>query len=95
MRKLIVGTKEQLDIHVADDLGTLTSLTGTNPTFDVLDETDAYKYQAEGASSVGMTAYCLIDTAGWTEGRYRLILNFTNLPEAPKLGPFHFLVVNP
>ena len=95
MRKLIVGTIEQLDIHVQDDLGSLTTLDGTNPNFDVLDEGGTYKYLNEAANNVGMTAYCLIDTTTWTEGRYRLYLKFQNIPETPKLGPFLFMVVNP
>ena len=96
MRKLVLGTKEQLDIHVQDDVGSLTTLDGTNVEFDILDQDDVYKYQNEGATNVGMTAYCLVDTStGWAEGRFRLYLRFTNSPETPVLGPYHFLVINP
>lgn len=93
MIKLVKGTKENLAIGVNDRLGNLTTLAGTNPTYDVrLRGASSYVHQGLSATFDGMTAFCLIDTSesGYTDGTYEIFLIFNNLPEVPRLGPHLF-----
>lgn len=93
---LVKGTKENLAIEVVDRLGNLTDLTGTNATFDVRkrDAGNTWLIQGQAATVDVMTAFCFIDTTpgGFVEDVYELYLNFTNLPEMPRLGPHLFEV---
>jgi hypothetical protein len=86
------GTKEYLIVDVEDQLGNITTLSGTSPRYTVKDEADAFKYTNQAGINTVMSAYCLIDTASWAAGLYRLYLRFDALPEVPYLGPFQFEV---
>lgn len=89
------GTKEYLIVDVADLLGTLVTLDGTTPKYDVKDQAGAFKYTQQAATNSAMRLYCLIDTllgGTWAAGNYRLYINFTTAPELPRLGPFTFAV---
>lgn len=96
---LTQGTKEYLVVDVTDQLGTLTSLTGTTITFDVREvATQAMKYTSQAATFTSMRVYCLVDTTSggnWAGGEYELWIKITGTPvnpEAPRLGPFNFSV---
>ena len=92
------GTKEYILVDVEDLLGNLTTLTGTNPRFTVLDAADVAKYTDQAATNVNMKAYCLIDTmngGAWAGGTYRLWLKFDVSPEVPYIGPYEFDIEAP
>jgi hypothetical protein len=92
------GTKEYILVDVVDELENLTTLTGTTPTFTVLDAGGGSKYTNQSATNVGLKAYCLVDTmsgGAWQGGTYRLWLKFTASPETPYIGPFEFDVEEP
>src|SRR5262245_53161633 len=97
MESLVKGSIEYLVVDVDDELGNLTTLTGTNPTFTTRTSDDAETViQSNTAAGVsGLRALCLIDTtlAGYAVAkRYKLTLKFTNLPEVPILGPYEFKI---
>jgi NADP-dependent 3-hydroxy acid dehydrogenase YdfG len=92
VEKLAVGTREYLLVDVKDRLSTLTTLDGLAITFDVKDRDGTNKYTAAAATNVGMIVRCLVDTAGWTAGKYSLWVNIVVGPETPRLGPFDFEV---
>jgi len=95
MIKLVKGTKENLGIDVVDKLGDLTTLDGTNPTFDVrLRDAASWIHQNAATTHDVMRLFCLIDTteAAYVEGTYELFIKFNNLPEIPRLGPHVFEV---
>lgn len=97
MIKLVKGTKENLAIDVTDKIGTLTTLDGTNPTFDVRKRgSSSWAQQNVGTTHDVMRVFCLIDTTlgAYTDGTYELFLTFNNLPEIPRLGPHLFEVAN-
>lgn len=88
-----MGTKEIVPIKVTDRLGNLTTLDGVPCTFTVKDRTGNAKYTNQAIQgNSGMTAFCLIDTATWAAGTYRLWLKVPIGAEAPVLGPFEFEV---
>jgi len=89
------GAIQHLIIDVADRLGELTSLDGKAPRFDIRKRHDPGWIVEDGvATSIGMTAYCLVDTtvAAVVADEYELFLFFNNVPEIPRLGPFRFRV---
>ena len=94
--KLTLGTIENLVFDVSDALGTLTTLTGTSPTFDWREKGSAsWEAQNVACSNIGMRVFCLINTEAWAAskiGRYEVYLKFNNLPEKPRLGPYEFRV---
>src|SRR6266487_4581371 len=94
--RLTLGTKEHLILNVSDRMKNITTLDGTNAQFDVRLKDDpplsTWIVQNVAVTNIGMTAYCLVDTTGWVEGRYELYIHFSALPEAPRLGPFDFRV---
>lgn len=94
MVRIPVGSKQHLRVTVTDKTGTLTTLTGTSPRFDVKEGFTPFgtKYTDQAATSSGMVGLCLIDTAGWTLGEYRLWFEYTVGAEEPRLGPMTFLV---
>lgn len=87
-----VGTEEYLRVTVKDATGVLTTLTGTSPTFDVKDAADVAKYTAQAATPTDLVGLCLVDTAGWTPGEFRLWFQFVTGAETVRLGPFPFTV---
>ena len=92
---LPAGTKEYLLVDVEDLLGNVTTLSGHNPRYTVLDAADVAKYTDQAGTSTGMTAYCMVDTTSggaWAAGMYRLYLRFDATPEVPYIGPFEFEV---
>jgi len=92
MEKLTKGTKEFLVIPVTDTMGNLTEITAA--TYDIVTGNDPAEEVLTGASAVvdGMTILPLIDTADMDIGPYDLFVQFTALPEVPRLGPFRFRV---
>ena len=99
MQTLVKGTKEYLIVDVTDILGTIVSLTGSNPVFDIYqDETPILLSQA--ASPSNMRLLCLLDTSlvvggappVQLEGEFELYVQFTALPEVPRLGPMKFRI---
>jgi hypothetical protein len=96
MIQLSKGTIEHLPVSVRDRLGNLTTLDGVGTTFIVRRETDRSEAVAESqAETVGLTAFCLIDTNDLAEDRYELLvrLNISGSDEVPLLGPFDFEVI--
>jgi hypothetical protein len=91
MERLPVGTKEYMRVHVEDRSNQVTELPATL-TYDVRAPDDTLKYDEEPGNRIGMTAYCLLDTAGWDVGPYRLYVKFPMGAEEPILGPLTFLV---
>lgn len=89
-----LGSKEHLIVEVKDRTGSVTTLNGKSPVFTVKDDDDVVKYSNQAATNVGMNVYCLVDTAGWDPGKYRLWVAFTNAPETPKIGPYEFRVAD-
>jgi len=104
---LTMGTKEYLVCKVTEVLNQLTTLTGTDPEYDVYkaDEAETAVLLSQPAALTpadDMMALCLIDTTAddggmppaliFEEGDYNLFLKFTAAPEVPRLGPFRFRV---
>lgn len=90
------GAKEHLIVDVVDRLKNLASLDGAGSKYDIRKRRASnWIVQNQPANSIGLTAYCLVDTslAGYDEsGTYELFLSFDNFPESPRLGPFDFEV---
>jgi len=90
------GTVEHIPVDIADRLQNLTSLDGTAARYDIRAHgSTSWVVQSQSATTIGMTVYCLVDTttpAYATSGRYELFVQFDNLPEHPRLGPFDFEV---
>ena len=95
MLDIKVGTTETLLIDVTDKLGNLTDLSTTNARYDVYDHNNTQVVN-NAVVTVDplepLTAQCLINTTGWTPGRFKLYLRFTFNPDVPRLGPFEFKV---
>lgn len=96
------GTKETFQVIITDREGTITTLVGTNPKFDVMDSADAFKYgdgtyaNAQAATAVAMVISCIVDTNNggtWAEGEFRLFVWFVVGSETIRKGPFYFDVV--
>jgi hypothetical protein len=95
VERLPVGTKEFLVVDVSDALQNLSTLDGTVPTFDVIEEDGTPKITAAGGTldpSRPMAVLCLVDTASWTPAEYRLFVTINAAPEVPRIGPFDFVV---
>jgi len=106
--KLPQGSTEYLRVDVTDRTGALTSILGTNPTYDVKAPNGDLLYDNEAAVASdeeddnGNTIFvvkCMIDTdttgptsSLWPGGEYRLYIDFTTTPEMPRLGPYPFTV---
>jgi hypothetical protein len=91
--ELVKGTVEYIRVNVKDRLGTLTTLSGTSPKFDVYGPDGTEVVTQANATSVGMEAFCLVDTTALAYGAYKLFLNFQIAPEFPRIGPFNFKVI--
>jgi hypothetical protein len=92
------GSKEYIDVTVTDETDQVTTLVGTNPKFDVLDDTNTAKQSAVNCNIApdGMMLQCLVDTnAGglWALGHYNLYVYWTIGSETPREGPFDIYVV--
>jgi len=95
MLDIRVGSTETLLVDVTDALGNLTDLSTAVPRFDVLAHDGSSKI-TNGVPTIDpaepLTAQCLIDTTGWTPGRYDLYIRFTFNSDVPRLGPLEFKV---
>ena len=97
---LTQGTKEYLLVDVDDLTDQVTTLTGTNPTFDVFDPNGVAKYSDVAATLdpvLPMRVRCMVDTSiptYWAVGDYKLFLQLETLPEIPRIGPFLFVVID-
>jgi hypothetical protein len=92
--QLTKGTIEHLPVNVRDRLGNLATLDGVTTTYLVRKESDKTNAITEtNASTIGMTAFCLIDTTTLAQDRYELLLRLAIGSEIPLLGPFDFEVI--
>lgn len=95
MERLAKGSKEFLIADITDRLGVLTTLAGTNPTYDIkIRDADTFISTGLPATVSGMKALCLVDTTlgAYVVDIYELFITFNNIPEQPRLGPFTFEV---
>lgn len=89
------GSKEQIRATMTDRSGTVTDLSSSSPTFDVIDFNDVYKVTASGATASGLVISALLDTTVgglWAVGDYRMFVKFTVGAEVVRKGPFYFTV---
>lgn len=90
-----IGSTETLLVDVTDALSNLTDLTTAVPRFDVF-ASDGTQKVNNGVPTIDparpLTAQCLVNTTGWTAGRYDLYLRFTFNADIPRLGPLEFRV---
>lgn len=89
------GSKEVIRCELEDRSGTVTDLSGSSPTFDVIDFNDAYKVTAASATGSGLVITCLLDTTvggTWAVGDYRLFVKFSLGSEVVRKGPFYFTI---
>lgn len=97
---LTQGTKEYLLVDVDDLTDQVTTLTGTNPVFDVFDSKGLAKYSDQACvldPVLPMRVRCMIDTSTpeyWATGDYKLFLQLETMPEEPRIGPFLFVVID-
>lgn len=90
------GTKENVRVTFVDRTGIVTDLSGSSPTFDVIDSADVFKVTAGSATASGLTVTVLLDTTvggTWTEGDYRLFVKFTVGSEVIRKGPYYFTII--
>lgn len=90
------GTKENVRVTFVDRTGLVTDLSGSGPTFDVIDSADVFKVTAGSASASGLIITVLLDTTvggTWAEGDYRLFVKFTVGSEVIRKGPYYFTIV--
>lgn len=91
------GSKENIHVDFVDRSGTVTTLMGSGPTFDVIDSSDVFKVTAGSATAPGgMRITVLLDTTVggvWAEGEYRLFVKFTVGSQVIRKGPYFFTIV--
>lgn len=90
------GSKENIHVDFIDRSGTVTNLSSSSPTFDVIDSADVFKVTAGSASASGMRITVLLDTTvggTWAEGEYRLFVKFTVSSQVIRKGPYFFTIV--
>jgi hypothetical protein len=90
------GSKENVHVDLVDRTGVVTDLSGSGPTFDVIDSAEVYKVTASGATASGMRITVLLDTTVggvWTEGEYRLFVKFTVGAQVIRKGPYYFTII--
>lgn len=90
------GTKENVRVTYVDRTGLVTDLSGSGPTFDVLDSGGTYKVTAASATGSALTITLLLDTTvggTWAVGDYRLFVKFTVGSEVIRKGPYYFTIV--
>jgi hypothetical protein len=93
---LAKGTKENIRVTFVDRTGLVTDLTGSGPTFDVIDSSDVFKVTAGSASASGLIITVPLDTTiggTWAEGDYRLFVKFTVGAEVIRKGPYYFTII--
>jgi hypothetical protein len=93
---LAKGTKETIHADYVDRSGTVTDLSGSGPTFDVIDFAEAFKVTAGGATASGLRISVPLDTTvggTWAEGEYRLFTKFTVGADVIRKGPYYFQIV--
>lgn len=94
MDGLNVGTKEIISVNVTDRLATITDLSLYAADFKITKHDGTLVSDWSAVSGlVGMRVDCLVNTAGWDTGRYKLFVRFTIGSEQPILGPFDFDVI--
>lgn len=89
------GTKENVRVTYVDRSGLVSDLSGSGPTFDVIDESDTFKVTAGSASGSGLIITVLLDTTVggvWAEGEYRLFVKFTVGSQVIRKGPYFFTI---
>lgn len=92
---LAQGTKENIHVDFEDRSGLVTDLSGSGPTFDVIDFDNVYKVTASSATAAGLRIKVLLDTTVgglWDEGEYRLFVRFTVGSQVVVKGPYYFTV---
>ena len=90
------GSKENVHVDFVDRSDTVTSLSGSGPTYDVIDESEVFKVTAGSATASGMRITVLLDTTiggTWAEGEYRLFVKFTVGSQVIRKGPFYFQII--
>lgn len=90
------GTKENVHVDIDDTTDTVTDLSSSGPTFDVIDSADVFKVTASSATASGMRITVLLDTTAggvWAEGEYRLFVKFTVASQVIRKGPFYFTII--
>jgi hypothetical protein len=93
---LAKGTKENIRVTFVDRAGLVTDLSGSGPTFDVIDSLDVFKVTAAGATASALTITVALDTTVggvWAEGDFRLFVKFTVGAEVIRKGPYFFTIV--
>lgn len=93
---LAKGTKETIFVEMDDRSDVVTDLSGSGPTFDVIDSADVFKVTAGSATATGLIIKVPLDsTAGgtWAEGEYRLFVKFTVGTDVIRKGPLYFQIV--
>jgi hypothetical protein len=89
------GTKENVRVTFVDRSGVVSDLSGSGPTFDVIDSADVFKVTAASASAAGLVITLLLDTTVggvWAEGDYRLFVKFTVGSQVVRKGPYFFQI---
>lgn len=90
------GSKENIRVTMTDRSGTVTDLSGSGPTFDVIDSADVFKVTAGSATASGLIITVNLDTTVggvWAEGEYRLFVKFSVGAEVVRKGPFFFTII--
>lgn len=90
------GTKENIHVDFVDSAGLITDLSGSGPTFDVIDSADVFKVTAGSATGSGLRITVPLDTTAggtWAEGEYRLFVKFSVGAEVVRKGPFYFTII--
>lgn len=91
-----LGSIEYIAVEFKDQIEGITTLVGTNPRYDIIEEETGTKVHNNLAAVVDgtnpMRVLCLATTTGWTPGEYDLHAWFTSGAQTPKAGPFRFKV---
>jgi len=93
---LAKGTDETIHADYVDRSGTVTDLSGSGPTFDVIDFADVFKVTAGSATASGLRISVPLDTnfgGTWVVGEYRLFVKFTVGADVIRKGPYYFQIV--
>jgi hypothetical protein len=91
--KIAKGSIEFVPVFVKDRLLALSTLTGITCEFRIDDDNGEEIQDWTVASTVDMTAMCLVDSTSLDTDEYDLFLRLTILPEMPILGPFRFEII--
>lgn len=89
------GSKENIFVDFVDRSNTVTDLSGSGPTFDVIDSSEVFKVTAASATGAGLRITVPLDTTVggvWAEGEYRLFVKFSVGAEVVRKGPFFFTI---